>query len=54
MKDFFAGFVAGVVEGMRDGLQLILALIAAPFLVCIEFATRTGRWKPRQDDARAD
>jgi hypothetical protein len=54
MKSFFEDFVGGMHEGMRDGFQFSLALIAAPFVVFIEFVTSTGRWAPRQDDTSMD
>jgi hypothetical protein len=50
----FQDAVAEFIEGIREGFQLFAALIVAPFLVCKEFITSTGRWAPPQDDARAD
>jgi hypothetical protein len=53
-KETVKGAFAEIVEGMREWLQLFGALIAAPFLVCKEFVTSTGRWAPRRDDTPAN
>ncbi len=53
-KEVFEDAIAEIIAGMREWLQLYVALIAAPFVVCKEFVTGTGRWAPRQEGARAD
>ena len=54
LKEMFEDAVAEIIAGMREWLQLFVALIAAPFVVCKEFVTGSGRWAPRQEDVRAD
>jgi hypothetical protein len=50
LKEMFREAVAEIIAGIREAFQLYIAIIAAPFVVCIEFATNTGRWKRAQKD----
>jgi len=54
LKEEFKFAVGEIVAGMREACQLFVAIIAAPFLVCKEFATSTGRWAPKRDRASED